>query len=57
MALAVLDRSMQAHGAGGFSGDFGLAHAWASARGLRMADGPDAVHSETVAKLELRKYN
>ncbi|HJN04029.1 MAG TPA: acyl-CoA dehydrogenase family protein [Alphaproteobacteria bacterium] len=57
MALAVLDRSMQAHGAGGFSGDFGLAHAWASARGLRMADGPDAVHSETVAKLELRKYS
>ncbi len=57
MAQTVIDRSMQIHGAGGFSGDFGLAASWAGTRGLRMADGPDAVHSETIAKLELRKYN
>ncbi len=57
MAQRVIDRAMQVHGAGGFSGDFGLAAAWANARTLRMADGPDAVHIEAVAKMELRKYN
>jgi len=56
MAARVIDRAMQVHGAGGFS-DFGLAYQWAWARALRMADGPDAVHAETVAKMELRKYN
>jgi acyl-CoA dehydrogenase len=57
MAQRVIDRAMQVHGAGGFTVDFGLAHAWVNARTLRMADGPDAVHTETIAKMELRKYN
>ncbi|MBM3517785.1 MAG: acyl-CoA dehydrogenase [Alphaproteobacteria bacterium] len=56
MAQAVLDRAMQVHGAGGFTEDFGLAQAWANARSLRMADGPDAVHLESVAKLELARH-
>ncbi len=54
VALRVLDRAIQAHGAAGVSQDTFLAHAWASARTLRLADGPDEVHLETVAKLELR---
>ena len=56
MALAVIDRAMQAHGAAGVSPDFGLAYAWANSRTLRFADGPDAVHRRAVARLELRKY-
>src|SRR5439155_19433425 len=56
MALRVLDRAIQAHGAAGVSGDFGLAAAWAHARTLRLADGPDEVHRETVARLELRRH-
>jgi acyl-CoA dehydrogenase len=55
MALNVIDRAIQAHGGGGVSGDFFLADAWAHARTLRLADGPDEVHSVTVARLELRK--
>ncbi len=55
MALRVIDRAIQAHGGGGVSQDFKLAHAWAGARTLRLADGPDEVHRETVAKLELKK--
>ena len=55
MALQVLDRAIQVHGAAGFSDDFGLAHGWAMARALRMADGPDEVHREAIAKLELAK--
>jgi acyl-CoA dehydrogenase len=55
VALRVLDRAIQAHGAAGVSQDTFLAHAWASARTLRLADGPDEVHLESVAKLELRK--
>jgi acyl-CoA dehydrogenase len=54
VALRVLDRAIQVHGAAGVSQDTFLAHAWASARTLRLADGPDEVHLETVAKLELR---
>ena len=56
MALRVLDRAVQAHGGGGVSDDFFLARAWANARTLRLADGPDEVHREAIAKLELRKY-
>jgi len=50
MALRVIDRAIQAHGGGGVSGDFPLAEAWASARTLRLADGPDEVHRESIAK-------
>ena len=55
VALQVLDRAIQAHGAAGVSQDTFLAHAWASSRTLRLADGPDEVHLETIAKLELRR--
>jgi len=53
MALRVIDRAIQAHGGGGVGEDFGLAAAWALARTLRLADGPDEVHREAIAKLEL----
>jgi len=56
MALRVLDRAIQAHGGAGVSEDFTLAAAWANARTLRLADGPDEVHREAIAKLELKKY-
>jgi acyl-CoA dehydrogenase len=56
MALRVIDRAIQAHGGAGVSGDFGLASAWAAARSLRLADGPDEVHRDTIAKLELRRH-
>lgn len=55
MALRVIDRALQAHGGGGVSQDFHLANAWAHQRTLRFADGPDEVHREAIAKLELRK--
>jgi acyl-CoA dehydrogenase len=56
MALQVLDWAIQAHGAAGVSDDFGLAYAWAQARTLRFADGPDEVHRNHIGKLELRRY-
>ena len=56
MAQRVIDRAIQVHGGAGVSGDTFLAEAWANARALRLADGPDEVHTETVAKLELRKH-
>ncbi len=56
MALRVIDRAIQAHGGGGVCGDFPLAEAWANARTLRLADGPDEVHRESIAKIELKKY-
>ena len=55
-ALRVIDRAIQAHGAAGVSEDFPLASAWAHARTIRFADGPDEVHRDAIAKLELRKY-
>jgi acyl-CoA dehydrogenase len=57
MALNVIDRALQAHGAAGVCDDFPLAAAWAGARTLRLADGPDEVHRAAVAKVELSKYN
>jgi acyl-CoA dehydrogenase len=57
MALRVIDRAIQAHGGGGVSDDFGLAMAWAHSRTLRLADGPDEVHREAIAKLELKRYD
>ena len=56
MAARVVDWAIQAHGGGGTSNDFGLARAYAMARILRLADGPDEVHREQIGKLELRKY-
>jgi acyl-CoA dehydrogenase len=56
MALRVIDRAIQAHGGAGVSDDFHLAKAWANSRTLRLADGPDEVHREAIAKLELRRY-
>jgi acyl-CoA dehydrogenase len=56
MTLKVLDWAIQLHGGGGVSDDFPLAALWAGARTLRLADGPDEVHREQVAKLELSRY-
>src|SRR6266566_1299242 len=53
MTLRVLDRAIQAHGAAGVSADLPLAAAWAHVRTLRLADGPDEVHRDAIAKLEL----
>jgi len=55
VALRVLDRAMQAHGGAGVSQDTFLASAWAMVRTLRLADGPDEVHIESIAKWELAK--
>jgi len=56
MACQVLDWAIQAHGAAGVSDDFPLAAAWAHARTLRLADGPDEVHRNQIARLELGRY-
>ena len=56
MATRVIDRAIQVHGGGGVCQDFFLAKAYAGARTLRLADGPDEVHQETIAKLELAKH-
>jgi acyl-CoA dehydrogenase len=56
VALRVIDRAIQVHGGAGVSDDFFLAAAWANARTLRLADGPDEVHTEAIAKLELYKH-
>ncbi|MCX6602229.1 MAG: acyl-CoA dehydrogenase family protein, partial [Acidobacteria bacterium] len=55
LALRVLDRAIQAHGAAGVGSDFPLAAWWANARTLRLADGPDEVHLESIAKWELSR--
>jgi acyl-CoA dehydrogenase len=55
VALRVLDRAIQAHGGAGVSQDTFLAAAWANVRTLRLADGPDEVHLESIAKWELAK--
>ena len=57
VALQVLDRAIQAHGGAGVSQDTFLACAWANVRTLRLADGPDEVHAESIAKWELKKWS
>ena len=56
MALSILDDAIQAHGGGGVSDDFPLAHQWAAMRTLRFADGPDEVHNRAIARHEFGKY-
>jgi alkylation response protein AidB-like acyl-CoA dehydrogenase len=56
VGCGIIDRAIQVHGAMGVSQDTGLAASWAHIRSLRLADGPDEVHMETVAKLELRRH-
>ncbi|MGD9039917.1 MAG: acyl-CoA dehydrogenase family protein [Desulfobacteraceae bacterium] len=56
MALRVLERAIQVHGGMGVSSDTWLAAAWAHIRALRLADGPDEVHLETITRLELKKH-
>jgi acyl-CoA dehydrogenase len=56
VAVKVIDYAIQAHGGGGVGPDFGLAEAYANARMLRLADGPDEVHNRAVARIELKKY-
>src|SRR5215475_2664062 len=56
MACRVIDWAMQAFGGAGVTNDYGLAYAYATARVLRLADGPDEVHRNQIARLELRKY-
>ncbi|MFY8136094.1 MAG: acyl-CoA dehydrogenase family protein, partial [Aquimonas sp.] len=57
MACQVIDWAMQVHGGGGVSNDFPLAYAYAMARTLRLADGPDEVHRNHIAKLELKRWS
>jgi acyl-CoA dehydrogenase len=56
MAAQVIDRAIQAHGGGGLCEDFPLAYAYALARTLRFADGPDEVQRNAIAKLELARH-
>ena len=57
MALDVIDRAMQLHGGGAMSQEFPLAFMWSRMRALRFADGPDEVHRQQIARLELRRHN
>ena len=54
--VGILDKAVQLHGAGGVSQDFPLAHLWAAARTLQLADGPDEVHQRSLARRELKQY-
>ena len=56
MACRVIDWAIQMHGGGGVSDDFPLAAAYAAARTLRLADGPDEVHRQQIGKLELARH-
>jgi Acyl-CoA dehydrogenases len=56
LACEVIDWALQAHGGGGMCDDFPLAYAYTLARTLRFADGPDEVHRQAIAKMELGKY-
>jgi acyl-CoA dehydrogenase len=57
VALRIIDRAMQVHGAGGLSDDWPLARMYAHQRTLRLADGPDEVHKMTIARRELRRHD
>ena len=57
MACRVIDWALQAFGGAGVTGDYGIAYAYATARLLRLADGPDEVHRNQIARLELRQYD
>jgi len=57
MALKIIDDAMQAHGGGAMSQEFPLAYMWSRMRALRFADGPDEVHRQQIARLELRRHN
>src|ERR1700722_9231813 len=57
MACRVLDWAIQAFGGAGITDDYGLAYGYATARLLRLADGPDEVHRNQIARLELRRYD
>ena len=57
MACKIIDWAIQAHGAGGVSNDFGLSKMYAQSRTLRLADGPDEVHRNQIARLELKRHN
>lgn len=56
MACQVIDWAIQMHGAGGVCDDYGLAYAYANARTLRLADGPDEVHRDQIARLEMKRH-
>jgi acyl-CoA dehydrogenase len=56
MALKIIDDAIQAFGGGGVCQDFPLARMWSGVRTLRLADGPDEVHKNQIARLELKKY-
>jgi len=56
MLCSIVDDAIQAHGGGGVTTDFGLGKTYASARVLRLVDGPDEVHNRTIARLEFKKY-
>ena len=55
MACQVIDWAIQAHGGGGVCDDYGLAYAYAQARTLRLADGPDEVHRNQIGRMELKR--
>jgi len=57
MALKIIDHAMQLHGGGAMSQEFPLAYMWSRMRALRFADGPDEVHRQQIARLELRRHN
>ncbi len=57
MACKVIDWAIQAFGGAGITGDYGLSYAYATARLLRIADGPDEVHRNQIARLELKAYD
>jgi len=56
MACRIIDQAIQAFGGAGITTDFGMAEAYANARLIRLADGPDEVHNRAITRIELKKY-